>query len=211
MGMTSNEPFVGVKLPAPRPRAKYIPTPPHIRAIIDAAIGEVRVQLMTLAMTGMRVDELANLRPCDVDLASGWITVRYDLEFSPKTSQARRTPIHPELHSALATICVSQRERFFQGVPTARGYVPPKVSDRLLLLYMQGLASRLGIPIKRENAGIVIHSFRDFMEISCVNSGVPQFVIDAWMGHAGGRTQGQTYYGLTAEVSKDWMSKVKFF
>lgn len=208
-GILSSEPLAAAKLTKARARPKYKPAKQHIDAIVAKATGEAKVQLKTLAMTGLRVNELANLRPVDVDLDGGWIHVRVRADWAPKTHEAREIPIHPELIEDLRALSKASRPWFFRGLPVG-SRVPTKVNDRRLLLYLQAIATELEIPIKRENAGIVIHSFRDYFETSTVNSGVPQFVVDAWMGHAGGGTMGKTYYGLTPEKSKEWMEKVRF-
>ncbi len=208
-GILGSEPLAAVKLTKPRARPKYKPSKQHIDAIIAKAIGEAKVQLKTLAMTGLRVNELANLRPVDVDLDGGWIHVRVRADWAPKTHEAREIPIHPELIEDLRSLNKASRPWFFRGLPVG-SRVPAKVNDRRLLLYLQAIATELEIPTKRENAGIVVHSFRDYFETTTVNNGVPQFVVDAWMGHAGGGTMGKTYYGLTPEKSAEWMSRVKF-
>lgn len=44
------------------------------------------------------------------------------------------------------------------------------------------LVVRLGMPAGRD-AGFVVHSLRHFFETLTVNAGIPQRVIDAWLGH----------------------------
>jgi integrase len=51
---------------------------------------------------------------------------------------------------------------------------------------------------------------QSLLETQCVDSGIPQFVIDAWMGHTGKRSMGRTYYGLTDAKSQEYMGQVKF-
>ena len=58
--------------------------------------------------------------------------------------------------------------------------------------------------------GLVIHSLRHYFETTAVDSGVPQFVVDSWMGHAGAAVMGRNYYGLTETKSQDYMGQVKF-
>jgi integrase len=42
------------------------------------------------------------------------------------------------------------------------------------------------------------------------SAGVPQFVVDAWMGHAGPASMGRVYYGLTDAKSQAYMQQVRF-
>jgi integrase len=211
LGMLSAEPFAQAKLPKPRPRAKYVPHATEIWAIIGDFTGQRRLQLLMLAFTGMRVDEMANLRPQDVDLEGGWIHICVRNDWSSKTHQSRTIPIHPILRHELSTYRPKFGPYFFCGESDSNGHTAPKLNDRKLLLAMQAAAVAHNIPIKRENAGIVIHSFRDFFETATVNSGAPQFVVDAWMGHKSRGSEGKTYFHLTPAMSQEWMSKMEFF
>lgn len=209
-GLLDTHPFQRAKLIKPKARAgKFFPQSTQIADILKLAIPERYVHLRTLACTGLRVGEFAMLRRQDVDLELGFIHVRPRPGWSPKTGNTRKVPIHPELLRDLKEAeAHASADHFF---PNRRGSKPAKkLNDRQLLIYMQALAKQCGIPIKRKNGGIVIHSFRDFFETTCVNAGVPHFVVDIWMGHAAGRSQGQTYYGLTDEKSHEWMKRVRF-
>jgi integrase len=68
----------------------------------------------------------------------------------------------------------------------------------------------LAIPVGRKPNGLVIHSLRHFFETRAVDSGVPQFVVDQWMGHAGHGLMGRTYYGFSDHKSLAFMQQVKF-
>ena len=72
------------------------------------------------------------------------------------------------------------------------------------------MAERLGIPTGRKNNGLTLHSLRHYFETQCVDAGVPQFVVDAWMGHAGHALMGRAYYGLNGAKSQAFMRQVKF-
>jgi integrase len=69
----------------------------EIEALLGAASPRYRVALATAIFTGLRRGELLGLRWCDVNLQSGEITVRYQLDrrshqlVEPKTANARRT------------------------------------------------------------------------------------------------------------------------
>lgn len=75
---------------------------------------------------------------------------------------------------------------------------------------MQGLAKALKMPTGRKNDGLVTHSLRHFFETHCVNSGIPQRVIDVWMGHTGDKSMGSIYYRLADKESQEFMTKVSF-
>ena len=58
--------------------------------------------------------------------------------------------------------------------------------------------------------GLVFHSFRHFFETRAVNAGVPQFVVDHWMGHTRRKSTGRIYYGMNDAKSQEFVRQVKF-
>jgi integrase len=84
------------------------------------------------------------------------------------------------------------------------------INVREINVDLQILAKKLDIPIGRKANGLVIHSLRHYFETQCVDSGVPQFVVDAWMGHTGQAQMGRSYYGFTEEKSIRFMQQVRF-
>lgn len=70
-----------------------------------------------LAVTGMRVGEALQLRPCDIDWKTGVMTIHH-----AKFGKSRLVPLHPTTMKALATF-VRRRDRFFVQLPS-----PPKLA-----------------------------------------------------------------------------------
>jgi len=58
--------------------------------------------------------------------------------------------------------------------------------------------------------GLVVHSLRHFFETHCVNAGVPQMVVNEWMGHRDGPSMSRVYYELSSDAAQSWISKVPF-
>jgi integrase len=165
-----------------------------------------------LAYSGLRAGELQMLRPQDVDLGNGWIHVTAHDDWVPKTRQARKVPIHPKLGEYLGTMpTVGGRARYFEALPSPKY---PKgghhIDIRTLNEDFQRLAHALGMPVGRKKEGFVIHSLRHYFETTAVDSGTPQFLVDAWMGHAGPALMGKSYYGLGDAKSQTYMQQVKF-
>jgi integrase len=71
------------------------------------------------------------------------------------------------------------------------------------------VVQRLGLPVGREN-GFTLHSLRHFFETFTVNAGIPQRVIDTWLGHRSDRSMASVYYKLSDEDSQAFMQKVPF-
>jgi len=176
-----------------------------------AAQGQRRVEFALLAYSGLRAGEMQMLRPQDVDLEHGWIHVRAHDGWVPKTRQARSVPIHPKLREQLATMPGGSRSFFFMAQPS------PEYPDgthhidiRTVNEEFQRVAQSLGMPVGRKHDGFVVHSLRHYFETSAVDSGVPQFIVDAWMGHAGAAVMGKVYYGLNDEKSQAYMQQIRF-
>lgn len=56
----------------------------------------------------------------------------------------------------------------------------------------------------------MVHSLRHFFETFTVNAGVPQRVIDAWLGHRSDKSMAAVYYRLRDEDSQAFMAKIPF-
>lgn len=65
------------------------------------------------------------------------------------------------------------------------------------------------ICLGRDN-GYVIHSLRHSFETIAVNAGIPQRVVDAWLGHTADRSMAAVYYHLSNEESQKFMGMVPF-
>ena len=55
-----------------------------------------------------------------------------------------------------------------------------------------------------------MHSLRHFFETFTVNEGIPQRVVDTWLGHRSDRSMAAVYYRLKDEDSQTFMAKVPF-
>ena len=209
--LLDKNPLKSCKVSTPYVSPKFTPTPAQVVLILTKATNPRLTQYAALALTGLRVGELSMLRPMDVDLKEGWIHVVAREGWIPKTRQARKIPIHPRLMEMLKEFAeglkeLESRAYFFSGKPD--GSTP--INVRTINVDLQAIAQAVGIPVGRKGNGLVIHSLRHFFETQAVDSSVPQFVVDQWMGHRGDRTMGRTYYGHSDEKSVLLMRQVKF-
>lgn len=213
--LLAKNPLRTVRLRAPCVVPKVAPTKAQVESILgELADQAAKAQVALLAYTGLRAEELAMLRPQDVDLRGGWVHVVPKQGWTPKTHQARKIPIHPtlsEILTAYARRAEPERPWFFCAPPSpaypAGGHT---ISTKKLNQRFQRLARSLGFATGRNNGGLVLHSLRHFFETEAVDAGTPQFVVDAWMGHVGHRATGRLYYGLTDGKSQEYMRRVGF-
>ena len=80
--------------------------------------------LGVVAVAGLRISEVLNLRSCDIDWAEGLLIIR-----SSKFGKSRLVPLHPTAKAILAEYA-GQRDRFFSYHPEAV-FFPSKTGARL--------------------------------------------------------------------------------
>ena len=66
----------------------------------------------------------------------------------------------------------------------------------------------MGVAAGRKTGGFSIHSLRNSFETICVNAGIPQRVVDTWLGHRTDKSMASVYYKLSDEDSQMFMKKV---
>lgn len=119
-------------------------------------------------------------------------------------------PIHPRLRPLLEAMATPKRSWFFESPPSPKypqggHYINVKhLNDEFV-----PLLKKLGLRAGRQD-GFTIHSLRHSFETICVNAGIPQRVIDTWMGHWSDRSMASVYYRLRDEDSQRFMKGVPF-
>ena len=140
---------------------------------------------------------------------SRWVTAETNLRFS------HHELLHGcALHDSIADPISDERctiRPAFTAEPSKR-YPDGShhINTKHLNDFFLKILTKLKIPTGRKD-GFTIHSLRHFMRTFCVNAGVPERVVDLWLGHASDRRSVQsTYYHLTDEASQQFMRKVPF-
>ncbi len=208
--LIGENPLAKRKFTPPRLEPRGGPSLSEVNRILAAA-SEVRHPVFaTLAFSGVRSGECQRFQVDDVDLDGNWLHVvsRHGLE--TKTGRSRKVPIHPRLRKVLAAIPRSHRPWFFTALPSPRypdglHHINTKLLNEELLKVLR----KLGIRAGREG-GYTVHSFRHFFRTHAVNSGVPERVIDIWLGHASDKSMGSVYYALSDEESQKFMERISF-
>jgi len=186
------------------------PTLEDVQAILSASRPRLRRILATLAFAGLRIGELRQLRPEDVDLSDGWIHVESREGAETKTHRSRKIPIHPVLREILKEQ-PSTEPWFFRTAQS--GDTPEEsrpIAPRKINMQFQKVAAAMGLAVGLKENGYTIHSLRHFFETFTVNSRIPQPAVDSWMGHQGVRSMGKAYYELPDSDSQRFMRDVPF-
>ncbi|HIK93960.1 MAG TPA: hypothetical protein EYG03_18595 [Planctomycetes bacterium] len=194
----------------PLTRSKGGPSLQQIDGLLETARTARLVQFATLAFTGMRSGELQRLKPENVDLAGNWIHVVSREGGEPKTGHSRKVPIHRRLLPYLKRMPASSRIWFFTAAASPK--YPDgdhHISTKHLNEDLQKLLTRLDIPVGRDG-GFTVHSLRHSFETICVNAGIPQRVIDTWLGHRSDTSMASVYYRLSDADSQRFINEVPF-
>jgi integrase len=208
--LLTENPLAEIKLNKPPSEPKLGPSLDQVNRIIATTEEPLRSQLTVLAFTGMRAGELQRLRPEDIDLVGGWIHIRSRPGAETKTRESRRVPIHTRLRVVLESLPVYRRPWLFTaGASKKFPAGDHHINVKRLNEQFTRLVDRLGMPAGRDD-GFVIHSLRHFFETHCVNAGIPQRVIDTWLGHRSDKSMAAVYYRLRDDESQSFMIKVPF-
>lgn len=206
--LLTKNPLSCFKLRKPALQPKPRPSLRQVDDILAACSEPLRTQLAVLAFTGMRVGQLQRLRPEDIDLEDNWIVIR-PVDGS-KTFHPVKVPIHPRLRRMLEKLPRASKCRAFTSAATTDiSQSDRPINPKQLNAAFQRIAKRLEMPTGRER-GFTLHSLRGFFETFCVNSGIPQRVIDTWLGHRSDRSMASVYYCLSDKDSQEFMKQVPF-
>lgn len=197
------------------PRRRYpAPTLDQVNAILAKGAEYMLAVLATAAFSGLRIGEIAALRPDDVDLSKHLLHVRRHSGWGPKTSAGERSvPIHARLLAILkayngAHALGRERRTFFTAPPSAQ--FPDgdhSINPRTVNVIFQQFAGACGCTIGRAKGGLTEHALRRFFKTSCLDAGVPLPLVDIWLGHAG-TEMNQIYY--RPQVAATGIARVPF-
>lgn len=205
-------PLAGIKIAKPIVKVRPAPTLVQVQQILAVSSSMRQTMFAVLAFSGMRSGELRQLRREDVDLAGGWFHVVSRQDAQTKTKTSRKVPMHPVLQELLRTLPTSNGPWFFCAEPSAKFPNGDHwISTKKLNEAFRGRLKAVGLPAGRDTeGGYTIHSLRHFTETHCVNAGIPQRVVDAWLGHKSDRSMASVYYHLSDEESQRFMRGLDF-
>jgi integrase len=209
-GYVAVNPLAEEHFKRPRQDPRGGPTLDQVNAILARAPKGVRPILSVLAFTGMRSGEVQRLLVVDVDFAGNWIHVVSRPGAKTKTKLSRRIPIHPRLRQILEALPSRSSGYYFTAAPS-RKY--PRGAHHINTKRLQEeflkILNALQIPAGREG-GFTVHSLRHFFRTFTTNAGIPERVIDIWMGHASDRSMASVYFKLSDDQSQEFMQRVPF-
>jgi len=199
----------------------YCYTAEEAKAMIDhctstsklAWLGNV---IVSLVYTGLRISELASLKWSDVNLEAKNITLTDETGHSSPTTSRRTTksgrsrsfPIHDNLLIVLNAMPRSAG-MIFRG-PRGGRLKPDTVRNCLVRDVISPLSDQFAsAPDEKGFKDGRLHSFRHFFCSTCANSGVPELMVMAWLGHSDSEMV-RHYYHLNDTEAKRRMNNIDF-
>jgi len=184
---------------------------------IDGSRGWLGDIITGFACTGLRISELAELRWSDIDFDNGQLRLTDETGYRARSNSKRRDlksgrsrtfPINPDLLVVLNRISKSGA-RVFCG-PRGGRLKADRVRPIFVTEIIEPLSKRFPSPGDEKGfCDARFHSFRHAFCSICANSGVPERVVMAWLGHADSKMI-RHYYHLHDEESKRQMNKLDF-
>jgi integrase len=214
-----------VKLPlaAPEGTMTYCYSDVEVQAMIEHCLGRHDLMwlghiVVGLVYTGLRIDELAQLRWPAINLEKRVLQVidntrtglrrNNRLEMSTKTHASRILPIYADLLGILQTLARHPDDRVFHG-PVGRVVKPDVVRNVLIREVLKPLAARFpGDPASPNFIDGRLHSCRHFFCSKCARDGVPEQTVMLWLGHRDSKMV-RHYYHLNDDEAQRQMSKLK--
>ena len=167
--MLKVNPALDWETPEPvKPKRKAY-TPEEVTKLESGVRPWLRPIVTTLAWTGMRIDELINLRwKEDIDFAQRVIHIRIQEGWKPKGRRDRTVPMHPKVEMAL------KQQHVGQHVFTAvRG---GELGESYVLKVLKRDQKKLKLPDGD------LHGFRRFFATSMMRAGVDAETVRQWGG-----------------------------
>lgn len=194
----------------PDPKARKAPSLANVNAILKSASDLRRPHFALLAFCGARSGEARNLLIEDVDVEGAWIHIRSRKGAETKNGEDRKVPMHPRLRRLLESLPRGGSGWFFKALASNRYPAGDHhINVKRLNEDLGRIMKRLDLPTGRDS-GFTVHSFRRFFRTRAVNSGVPERVVDLWLGHKDKKSMGTIYYDLSDEESQQFMKQVDF-
>jgi len=187
---------IKLKLKKSEGQRAYCYRPAEVAAILSLSrevpgLGWIGDVVTALACTGMRIDELANLKWADVDFECNQITLTdesgrgstIESKRTLKSGRSRSFPLHTDLAAVLGRLPKSD-QYVFHG-PKGGRLKADTVRRTLVRFVLKPLAVKF--PAAKGGRSFIdgrLHSFRHYFVSMCAADNIPERVVMEWVGHA---------------------------
>lgn len=189
-------PAVGLKLPRSAAREKQYLTPAQVKTLVLSVTGHFRDHVLFLALTGLRIGELIELRVRDFDAAHGRFTVNRSAVFlpggvrvgTPKSGKARTIAAGKRAHEILARLCAGKGPDDLIFTSTRGTRVDPKNFKR----------RHFDPAVKKAKIvdGFRVHDLRHTAASWAIRAGATVLAVQRMLGHASPKITLEVYAEL---------------
>ena len=225
----NNQGFGGLQeidLPLRKPSGttRYCYTTEEVNAMIRFCMANPRLHwlariLITLAHTGMRISELADLRWTDIkgdviilrDKSRQGTKQQRENARTTKGKRSREIPLHPRVAQVLDKIGRKDSGRIFHG-PRGGKVKPDTVLDIFKCKVRNPLKDQFPKVDDDDELGFedgVIHSFRHHFVSRCADLGIDEHKLKTWLGHQDSAMI-RHYYHPDRETAVQMMRELTF-
>ena len=198
----------------------YCYTSEEVEAMYDVCNGSISLRwlrntIVGLACTGMRIDELCNLKWSDINFDKGMLTIADESGFANqsddsrtnKSSRTRHLPIRAELLEILELL--PKIDQYIFHGPRSGRLKADTVRNVLVREVIRPLTKRFPQQFENERSfeNGRLHSFRHYFCSVCANTGIPERITMNWLGHAESEMV-RHYYHLNDEESRQKMNQL---
>jgi integrase len=199
----------GVRIPPPRRREPPFITPQQFQTLLSGLPEMVRVMVLLVMMTSMRVGEILGLRWGRVDLQKGTLRITerfYRGDFSSVKSKRsdRQAPLSPAAWEALK-MWRSKRKGGPDDLVFATRTGKPMSDGNLRRRVIYPTCDRLKIP------RLSWHQFRHLHSSWLSQLGVPVAVTQAQLGHADPRITLEIYTHVASSAQREAVEQLERF
>ncbi len=153
-----------------------------------------------LLRTGGRIDEVLQLRPCDINLQTNTVRIitlkqGKDRKTGLKKEVFRILPMHPDLRDIYMQYLLETGSK-----QDSKELLFP-MKRQVVDLYLKKIQSDIGLKIHA-------HKFRHTFAVKAIMDGVPLNVLQQWMGHSSVLTT-SIYTQITGMDTSQFMERVR--
>ncbi len=196
--MLASNPFSRQPLISVPQQAPVIFSPSQIHKLLTTDMSTwLRSVIIVGILTGMRRDEMLNMRCSQIDRNRGFITIQSTPNFRTKTGRLRTIPIIRVLRKVLATLskCAVGEYVIHQNGEPIKGYNASVRFKRMI--------RKLDMP-----EGLHLHSLRHSFASWLALDGESIYQISKLLGHSGERVTQQFYAHLQPEHLRDVIDRI---
>ena len=166
--LISVNPALGWETPEPVKPKRRAYTTDEVQKMESGVREWLRPIIMMLAWSGMRIDELINVRWKDIDFVQRVINIRVQEEWKPKGRRDRTVPMHPKVAAALRCQRV--------GTYVFTGPLGGRLKESWCLHCLKRDQTKLGLTEGD------LHGFRRFFATTMMQAGVSAETVRQWGG-----------------------------